>query len=134
MKLTMDHLRFWRDRQPQPSWAAGIKRTQRPPTIHNLINSQTDERITSEPFNTLSILRSVRNRKGSVKAMLRQMSRQPNCQQATKRMAFCKKWLRRVEAEEQVWRDKIRAACHHSFPNWPQGWCVRCGFNLDEGR
>jgi len=97
MKLTNDHLRFWRDRQPQPSWAAGIKRTQRPPTIHHLINSQTDERIEAEPHNTLSILKSYRAREGTVLQALINMALRPNCQHAAKRSAFCKKWLRRMQ-------------------------------------
>lgn len=97
MKLTMDHLRFWRDRQPQPSWAANIKRTQRPPTIHHLINSQTGEQIRSEPYNTLSILRSLRQRGEPLLPKIEEMALRPNCANGAKRAAFCKKWWRRLK-------------------------------------
>lgn len=100
MKVTRNHLKYWQERQPLPSWVSRIEYKERPVNIHALINSQADIKVTSEPHNTLSILKSYRKRTGTVVRALVDMTLEPGCIHGARRSAYCRKWLRRILKEK----------------------------------
>lgn len=106
MKLTHSHLRFWIEHQPQPSWASSIVRNQPPVTIHKLINVQAGVKIESEPHNTIQILKSVRSRGEPVWDAVKRMAILPNCANGAKRLAYCRRWWRRLRKEAGCYDDE----------------------------
>jgi len=99
MKITQSHLTWYRYKKFNriPSWANHLK-NDIPPSIQFLINSQTTNTVDPGHVlnNLLGILRMARKR-GAMLERLTEMSARPQCvSNPTRRAAFCKKWLKRI--------------------------------------
>ncbi len=109
MKLTPNHVRFWREQKhPEPAWFARLEGRTRGPdriSIHALIPDKRRSRGL-DTFNTLSLLRRARVQGGefALIEMLQSMAHPLGwCStHAKRRHANAKKWLRRMNAERRL--------------------------------
>jgi hypothetical protein len=106
VKITQSHLLFWQEkRAPTPTWAAGVAKKMRPVDVNHLINVQVERypgagpAPSSEPGNTLAILRMSRRHFPSLVPLLCRMAADPQVageDNQRRRAAFCRRLLRRM--------------------------------------
>lgn len=104
MKVTKLHLKYWRERQPNPSWAKTIKITKwskpHEVSIHSLINQNTDIKNIDKNYaasNLISLIKRYTNNPKELRQRLFELHMNPGTiMSPEKRAAYAKKWLTRL--------------------------------------
>lgn len=115
MRVTGDHVRFWWAKKAgTPNWASGLKQVPRP-SIDWLINSQEPWHAhSSEPDNTMAVLRIMLKRTTLRDALL-QLSRSTNAE----RHLVVGRWLKTLERKrEERLTDYTAYVLMHGSVEW----------------
>lgn len=102
MRLTQQHLNYWRQRQRQPGWVSKIKRSaysaEQRVSIDEIVNANAGIRPSLAAHNTLSLL-SLARKNGDLLNCMWRCAFGPHRGQHVRRSRWCEKWLRKLGHE-----------------------------------
>jgi len=103
MRLRKVHLEYWESHR-RPEWAAAVEQPVRCPSVHVCVNEHDPDfqmPRNYEAHNLMNLLKMRRNRHGwpGVQAMMEAIVYEPHSTDKDRRIAFCRKWLKKLGKE-----------------------------------
>ena len=107
MKITIEHLNYWRERKSTPRWASALPVSRFNPepagprvSIHRIVNLNAGLGSTRCASNTLYVIWLAR-KNGNLFDCIERCSKNASGNHP-RRAAWCKKWLKRLEQQRRA--------------------------------